>query len=263
VVLIYVEQTGFGQGILFALKRDWIRGLIFSNARSDLKLFSGTIGPRLLDVRSQSSTRKKTAMKHKPLSEKIYNVSIGVMIASFVMFLFVTGSVPFNLSVGWSDNGFGSSLVLLQNDATVELGKTVAGVADVQGKVNMYTVRDTLRREGVLYYQIDRGDRLIQAGNYTYGVLGSVPVVGIWPQTLNHPIGLMALIGAPLVMFVINMAIILTKRIAPVVSLLETQAQYGAYTSEQKTARKGTASEKRSDTNPVGVLRPFGQEYSM
>ena len=47
----YIQSKRFWQGIYVCfLERDWIRGLIFSYAGSDLRHFLGSLGPRQLDV---------------------------------------------------------------------------------------------------------------------------------------------------------------------------------------------------------------------
>jgi len=188
---------------LFALKRDWIRGLIFSYAGPDPRLFPGALGPRQLDV-SITMTRLHT------LYRVLYASFAGVCAVSLVLLAGMHATLPFSLVVG-AEKG---TLVVAHTVAQVP--KSAALVAGrhgaTQGALQTYVFEEAIRKDGVLYYRASAGKdaraELIAARELPYELLVAIPLLGVWVQALTHPIGLMALVGVPFTMFALDLILL-------------------------------------------------------
>jgi hypothetical protein len=228
MILMYAEQTNSGKEFV-CFKRDWIRGLIFSYAGSDPRLFLGTIGPRLLNVRPRPTRRMYDATFHH-----IYNIFMAVFGVSLVLAVLSFGLAPFDLTAAWSSQGAGTSLVLMRTDVAAGVGDTVVGPSGPAGGVTMYTVKEVLRREGALQYRVADPSGVVggalltlSASELRRDVVLSVPFLGAWVMALDHPIGMMALLGLPLLMYVFNLGSIIGRKLLPVLHTLELEQGYG------------------------------------
>jgi hypothetical protein len=165
--------------------------------------------------------------------QHIYNIFMAILAVSLVLAVLVFGVAPFDLTAGWSSQGAGSSLVLMQPDVDATIGETVVGPSGISDAVTMYTVEEVLRREGVLQYRVSdptgiAGETLVTlpASELRRDVILSVPFLGAWVMALNHPIGMMALLGLPLLMYVFNLGSIVGRKLLPVLHTLEVNQGY-------------------------------------
>ena len=212
------------------------------------------------------------------LSKKIYNTALTVMVFSLLLLPFVSGAAPFNLTLAWSEQGLGTSMVLLQADAAVAAGSKVAGTAGTVGEVHVYTVLDTFRKDGSVYYEVAQGTNAnetmsVVAGKYGQQALLSIPFLGTWVQTLMHPLGAFLLLGLPLVMLALNLLTPAFRKLLPVLSVLEKRAMQARNISlKRKAVRRVkthsfTEQENKTDNREneyVTVLKPLNRHnYSV
>src|SRR3989339_979625 len=159
----------------------------------------------------------------------VYRSAIGVMLASALLVLFVQNTAPFGLSTSWSEEGFGSSLVVTRPLGTAVVGSSVVRSAELKNEVSVYTVAEVLRRDGTMYYQLTDAstpDTLtVPAVELGRTALVSVPLIGVFVQMLSHTIGAMTLMGLPLLMLGINYTMMLVQKVVPTLALLETSAK--------------------------------------
>lgn len=223
-------------------------------------------------------THKSKNMK-EIIAKKIYKSALGIMAISIVLMLFISGLAPFNLSIAWSEQGIGSSLVLMQTEATAKPGTRVAGSLETQGKVSVYTVQDVTRKSGALYYDVTGGaneNTTILASKFGQQAVVSVPLLGTWIKALGNPVGIMAFVGVPFSMFILNVLLVLGRRVLPAVSLVELIAERRVVRKERKMQKQATQAasqyhyeEEESHQAPrsdiqnelVTVLKPFRREY--
>ena len=141
---------------------------------------------------------------------KIYSVSIGVMIISMALMLFIQGMVPFGVSASWSADGAGAVFVLTKPDAMATVGSKVAGQAETQGKVNLFTVDGITRQNGTVQYEVlkygSTDTAIVPAQELGRIVVLQVPFVGVWVRVLQSELGALTLIGLPFFMLFIHFA---------------------------------------------------------
>ena len=142
--------------------------------------------------------------------EKIFGyvyVVLGVVfVVSLVMLAFGKGMAPFNTHFAWS----GGSLVLTQYQAEpAEAGTSVARAGAREGEVTMYSVLETYRKDGELYYRTTpvngSSEEVVVARTAPHVVLMAIPALGFWVRALGHPIGALALLGIPLLTFALDL----------------------------------------------------------
>lgn len=156
---------------------------------------------------------------------------MGVLIASSVLLVFVYQVNPFNITASWSDYGAGTSLVFSYPNATASAGERVAGLTSLQGEVHLATVEEAVRRSGSLYYRVSdpagataEGLVTVPARELGNTVAMTVPLLGAWVRTLNHPIGILALVGLPLFMLFLDVLGVVFRRLLPELHKFEMQA---------------------------------------
>ncbi|HCC05488.1 TPA: hypothetical protein DEP58_04275 [Patescibacteria group bacterium] len=180
----------------------------------------------------------------------VYKTAIVVMFLSAMLVLFIQNTAPFGLSVSWSDDGFGSSLVLTRPLVTATVGNSVVRSAELQSEVSVYSVDEVLRRDGTMYYQVVSAMTpevlTVPAVELGRTALVTLPFAGVFVQMLTNVIGVMALVGIPLLMLGINYTIVFLQKLLPTLSLLEKGARKTATLEVQEAAYEMTT-----------VLKPY------
>ena len=174
------------------------------------------------------------------------------MFLSAILILFVQNTAPFGLSVSWSDDGFGSSLVLTRPLATATVGSSVVRSAALQSsEVSVYSVDEVLRRDGTMYYQIVSMATpevlTVPAVELGRSAIVTVPFMGVFVQMLTNAVGVMALVGIPLLMLGINYTIVFVQKLLPTLSLLE----------KGTTQHPATLEIQESEYKMTTVLKPY------
>jgi len=182
----------------------------------------------------------------------VYKSAITVMFLSAILILFVQNTAPFGLSVSWSDDGFGSSLVLTRPLATATVGSSVVRSAALQSsEVSVYSVDEVLRRDGTMYYQIVSMATpevlTVPAVELGRSAIVTVPFMGVFVQMLTNAVGVMALVGIPLLMLGINYTIVFVQKLLPTLSLLE----------KGTTQHPATLEIQESEYKMTTVLKPY------
>lgn len=136
----------------------------------------------------------------------VYLALACVFAVSLALLIAMKGALPFNVSVSYSD----LSLVLTRAHAEPAIGKSIARAGTREGQVELYSVLESYREGGELYYRatpVSGGaePEVLQARNAQHVVLLSVPFAGVWVRMLNHPLGALALLGVPLLAFALNL----------------------------------------------------------
>ncbi|KKS28102.1 MAG: hypothetical protein UV60_C0011G0003 [Parcubacteria group bacterium GW2011_GWA2_43_11] len=182
----------------------------------------------------------------------VYRSAIVVMFFSAMLILFVQNTAPFGLSVSWSDEGFGSSLVLTRPLVTATVGSSVVRSAALQSEVSVYSVHEVLRRDGMTYYQLASAFTpevlTVPAVELGRTAIVTVPYVGVFVQMLTNVIGVMVLVGIPLLMLGINYTIVFVQKLLPTLSILEKGAKRTAITELQ---------EQETEYEMTTVLKPY------
>lgn len=128
-----------------------------------------------------------------------------VFVVSLVLLALVKGVSPFGVRASWDS----TSLVLTHAETNAAAGDRVARMGSREGEVTLYSVLDTSRKDGELYYRTTpvggSGEETIQARNAHHVVVAVVPVLGLWVRALGHPIGALALLGIPLLTFAFDL----------------------------------------------------------
>jgi len=167
---------------------------------------------------------------------------------SVVLMMLVQGSAPFGLVAEWSAQGYGTSFVLTHSEMKASIGDRVVGHSQRAGEVTMYTVEEVLRRNGELYYRVSdpmgvTGGALISlpARELNRSAVLTVPFFGAWVRALDHPVGMMALLGLPLLMFVFNLGNIVGRRLLPVLHTLEVTQRYNKNNDDMVTVLRSNS----------------------
>jgi hypothetical protein len=121
------------------------------------------------------------------------------------------GYAPFGLQVSYTTEGVGSGLVFTRNIPLVAEGRRAAFYNDAMGarEVAIMHVAGSARRDGVLWYFNTNTQTMSQQTYPGHALVGPavlvLPFLGNWVQVLTHPVGVMALLGSPLVMLLVDM----------------------------------------------------------
>jgi hypothetical protein len=199
-----------------------------------------------------------------------------VMVFSCVMVLFVESMVPFGVSASWSSDSLGSSLVFTHPVATAKIGQKVAKSTEIQGEVSVFTVEEVLRREGLSYYRVSSSasTELVTIPVVELGraVLMQVPLLGFFAQSLKNTLGVMTLVGLPLLMLLINFIVFSTRRVLFALSVFENSPKSRRVRRVQKKiveesetpSYRPEESKREIEREFVTVLKPynFQQKYS-
>jgi hypothetical protein len=126
---------------------------------------------------------------------------------SAILLFFMT-IAPFGVGVSWS----GHELVVTNATALSEKGAVVGKTGTLVGQVELFTVTEVFREGGELTYRAvptTGGETVsIPAREARQSLLASVPALGFWARTLSHPIGVLALIGIPLLTFALDVVLV-------------------------------------------------------
>lgn len=198
-----------------------------------------------------------------------------VLGVSLVFLVALYGLVPFGFSAGWSEYGLGTSLVFTRPDASAPVGSTVAGPGEVGNGVVLFSVTEVVKESGVTYYRsLEKGsvsgqEILVRAGEHGRVALLTLPFVGSWARALEQTIGLMALVGAPLTMLVMNGLLLLGSKFVFAASYVEQGAKQFENRRRQALQRKEESKlsaevyEEGMQDEYVTILKPFGQRYGL
>jgi hypothetical protein len=180
--------------------------------------------------------------------------------------VFIHGVAPFGFRALWVDEGAGHRMVLSAPlKQPVLPGVHVAFWSNgTQGAVQLATIEEMARVDGMAFYRPAGGEwQLKYAASRTQGeVVMTVPLLGYIVRALLHPLGLMALVGAPFVMFVVDllqtMYIRLQTRnmVREYATMTEDEGKEGA----QKSSHNKTSS--KSD-NRNGTYTSFFHSHSI
>lgn len=185
----------------------------------------------------------------------VYRSAIGVMVFSALLLTFVQNTAPFGLSASWSTEGLGSSLVITQPLVTASAGSEVVRSAELQNQVSLHTVQEVLRRDGTMYYQLANTSAseslTVPAIELGRTAIVSIPLLGAFVKALSYTVGVMALIGLPLLMLSINYAMVAFRKVLPTLSLLER----GAKRTEERV--RDVIVEEESEHEMTTVLQPY------
>jgi hypothetical protein len=210
--------------------------------------------------------------------KKIYAVAMVILVASLALMLFILGVTPFGISAVWAESGLGSSLVVVRPDVSLQAGQVAVASAETLGKVNMYHVQDTVRQGGALHYRVSdtsvTSQELVTMPAQDLGrvVILSVPFVGVWVRVLNDTLGMLALIGLPFFMLLINSMLLTGRRLLPILQVFENSAKQN---KRKKVKEKIRASEEiiierpqastPTENDMVTILKPYNmrQKYGM
>ena len=207
------------------------------------------------------------------IAKKVYTGSMIVLGASLALLVASHGLLPFGFTVGWSESGYGTALVFARPDANASVGATVVGMGAGGGSA-LFSVTEVVRESGVTYYRAtERGNGtgqevLLRAGEHGLVALLSVPFVGSWVRALEHTLGFMALVGAPLTMLLMNGMLVFGSKLVRVASYVEQ----GAKRIESGTRRalqreKGVERDESYEEAPqdeyVTILKPFDRRYGV
>lgn len=248
------RANGVRARILFASKRDWIRGLIFSYARPEAGTLSGTPS----DLDSCIAQYNMTYATRESILRYVYLALACVFAVSLALLIAMKGALPFNTSVSYSD----LSLVLTRAHAEPAIGKSIARAGAHEGQVELYSVLESYREGGELYYRATpvsggANPEVLQARNAQHVVLLSLPLLGVWVRMLNHPLGALALLGIPLLAFALNLLANMmgsnTLR-----SLRTLFAQLEARREERARARRAVREEQEEEETGDYVSVPDG-----
>jgi len=137
----------------------------------------------------------------------------GLFVLSLVVLVFMRGSAPFGLSVASVQEEHRLALLHTHTGAAEALvGERVARTAGLHS-VLVYEVEEAVRVSGRSAYSATLAgtDVAAQLTVQESGrqVLLSIPLLGYWVKALAHPVGLMALLGAPLAMLVLDVLLAL------------------------------------------------------
>ncbi len=149
-----------------------------------------------------------------------FMVTLGV---SLVLILFMHGETPLNILLSWSDDGSGEAMVFTVPKMNASLGDNVvkSGAFSRSGEVDVFVVKELLRRDGTLYYRAlnlnsdSENIETIPARELNRSILFSVPFFGFLVKMLNTTIGIMTLVVLPIMMLVINAIIVLFYKFIP------------------------------------------------
>ncbi len=195
---------------------------------------------------------------------------------SVALALFTAGMVPFGISVAWGEGGVSAPLIFARHEARANVGDNVLASFGAGSATEQYTVQRVVRKNGATYYQVfpESGSladvTLLRAGEYGRVIVGTVPFLGIFARAVSHPIGLLALIGLPVFMFLINGALVFLRKILFVVSSVEGRAK----SIEEESATNHEAFQRRNDVRSRHestsensgfgqIVTPFGRGYGM
>jgi hypothetical protein len=219
----------------------------------------------------------------KKIYSYIYTIAMWVFGVSLVSLVFVQGALPFGMKAVWSEQGLGSSLVLVRPSTSAHIGQRVAGASATEGQVTLYTVQEVLRREGSLQYRVSDAEvtmnevRTMSAGELHMSAMVTVPFFGIWVKVLRAPVGVLTLIGLPLFMLLIQTSMMLGTRMIPAyMTLVRSVKVRGKRKNEKKRLQtemydstedyvEEVGEESSEEREFVTVLKPynFKRRYGM
>ena len=117
------------------------------------------------------------------------------------------GVAPFGLRLLWVDEGMGHRVVLTgPADDALGVGSHVAFWSEQTGGVYLAQIGETARVDGMQFYRPAGGEWATEyaAAEVQGSVMFSLPFVGWLVRALLHPIGLMAFVGTPIVMLIVD-----------------------------------------------------------
>lgn len=143
-------------------------------------------------------------MMKETIYQYAYRAFIGMLVISISLFLLAEGVVPFNMQASWTEGQVGASLVLTMPNAHVRVGEQVAYSTALRGQVLVSDVTQLMRNDGELRYEVAGIPTDISAREVVGSVVATVPFAGVWVRALYHPVGVMAFLGVPLTMLVLD-----------------------------------------------------------
>lgn len=144
----------------------------------------------------------------------LYTAMLGACFFSFILWVGMQGYAPFGLHVAYTAEGVGSGLVLSHDAFSVAEGSTGAFYDHVlgSGEVVLMQIAGSVRRDGALWYFNTDTRTMSQEAYPAHALVGPVvmvlPFLGTWVHALTHPVGMMALLGSPLVMLLVDVAML-------------------------------------------------------
>ena len=141
------------------------------------------------------------------LAQYIYVSLIGVFVLSGALFLLLQGTAPFGLRGAWVEEGVGHRLAVTVPVSDVVVGERVAFWGERAGGVQLATIAESARVDGMQFYRPEGGEwGLTYAARQLEGtVLFTLPLLGFVAHALTHVLGILFLLGAPLIMLVVDM----------------------------------------------------------
>ena len=133
-----------------------------------------------------------------------------LFVVAVIVFVGMRGYMPYGIAFVSGGEGFNSAFLIVR-PATTEpaLGTVVGRYSDVAYAVQPYVLTDTRRTNGALQYVVqpigsgEHTTATLLAREFGYQVLVSIPLLGSLVRALTHPIGVMGLLGVPVLMFLL------------------------------------------------------------
>ncbi len=155
------------------------------------------------------------------ICKHIYTFFMATLGVSLFLVLFIYGKTPFNILLSWSNDGVGEAMVLTVPKMNASLGDSVVKSGALSGEVDVFAVKELLRRDGTLYYRVLNSNsnsgniETVPARELNRSVLFSVPFFGFLVKMLNTTIGIMTLIALPMMMLVMNAFVVFFYKFTP------------------------------------------------
>jgi len=138
----------------------------------------------------------------------LYVGLLALCAVSIVLWAGMTGVAPFGVRMAYTDGG---AMVISRATALPLEGFEGVFHADATASgahVTLARIDGAMRREGALVYYTSESNGVIRdvypAKSFQGNALLSLPLAGYLVAMLTHPVGLMACVGTPLVMFLVN-----------------------------------------------------------
>jgi hypothetical protein len=141
----------------------------------------------------------------------IFIAFAALFIVAAVVFVGMRGYIPYGIAFVSGGESFNSTLLVVR-PATMEpvLGTVVGRYSEVTYAVQPYVLTDTRRTNGALQYIVqpigneEHTTATLFAREFGHQVLVSIPFFGGLVRALAHPVGLMGLLGVPMLMFLLH-----------------------------------------------------------
>ena len=140
----------------------------------------------------------------------VFIAFVALFILAATVFAGMRGYMPYGIAFVSGGESLNSALLIVR-PATMEPvpGTVVGRYSEVAYAVQPYVLTDTRRTNGALQYVVqpigsgEHTTATLLAREFGHQVLASIPLLGGLVRALVHPIGLMGLLGVPVLMFLL------------------------------------------------------------